>query len=67
MEIATANFRELPFQRLSGKYSQRPRWWVLGRAKRQNRVLLSRFLRLAGYRFGTYPDFPDSLSRHLGE
>lgn len=33
----------------------------LGGAIRQNRAPLGRFLRLVGYRFGTYPDSPDSL------
>jgi hypothetical protein len=46
---------------------EKPRWWVFGSTKHQNRALWGRFLGLVGYRFDTYPEFSYSLSTHSGE
>ena len=54
-------FTRVPGETVWKVFAERPRWGVFGRAKRQNRALSSRFVRLVGYRFGTYSDFPDSL------
>jgi hypothetical protein len=50
-------------ERLYEKYKEKPRWWIFGSTKHQNRALRGCFLRLVGYRFDAYPEFSYSLGR----